>query len=143
MAEFDQQRQFGLGGLQSPTEGPTLASAATLAPTHRKHFVSGTTAIVNITLPYDETPGNESYRYDRLNEVIFWDVQTGEQLFTQNVSNYFSHVWWNPDGNRALAHVFGAGYYLIVPAERIAVPIVFQDTDQGRLPLYIRTYWDH
>lgn len=97
----------------------------------------------DITLPYDETPGNESYRYDELNEVIFWDVRTGDQLFTQNVSNYFSHVWWNPDGNRALAQVFGAGYYLIVPAKRIAVPIVFQDTDRGRLPMYIHTYWDH
>lgn len=98
---------------------------------------------LDTSLPYDETPGNENYRYARLNEVIFWDVQTGDQLFTQGISNYFSHVWWNPDGNRALAQVFGAGYYLITPAERSTVPITFQDTDQGRLPLYIRTYWDH
>lgn len=31
--------------------GPVIASATTVAPTHRIHIVSGTTAIVNITVP--------------------------------------------------------------------------------------------
>lgn len=32
--------------------GPDLASAATIAPTHKIHRVTGTAAIVNITVPY-------------------------------------------------------------------------------------------
>lgn len=58
MSEYDQNRNFfNPGGLQLPTQGPTIASATTIAPTHRKHIVSGTTAIVNITLPFADFDG--------------------------------------------------------------------------------------
>ena len=47
------------GQYQSPgfapglmTEGATLASAATVTPTHRVHYISGTAEITTITLPY-------------------------------------------------------------------------------------------
>lgn len=32
--------------------GPAIASAATIAPTYAIHHVTGTTAVVNITVPY-------------------------------------------------------------------------------------------
>lgn len=32
--------------------GPDIASAATIAPTHKIHVVTGAVAIVNITVPY-------------------------------------------------------------------------------------------
>jgi hypothetical protein len=49
--------RFGVGGLQNPITGPVIASAATIAPTYGQHVVSGTEAIVNITVPYDGFAG--------------------------------------------------------------------------------------
>ena len=40
------------GGKEQGIVGADLASAATMAPTHRIHYVSGTTEITAITLPY-------------------------------------------------------------------------------------------
>lgn len=53
MAEYPDSKNFNnQGGVQFANEGPTIASAATIAPTFLKHIVSGTAAIVNITVPY-------------------------------------------------------------------------------------------
>lgn len=41
------------GGLLNDQVGGVIASAATIAPTHKVHHVSGTTAIVNITVPHE------------------------------------------------------------------------------------------
>ena len=46
------------GGTQVGTEGATLASATTVAPTHRIHVVSGTTEITTITVPYTGFEGD-------------------------------------------------------------------------------------
>lgn len=49
----DALNQFTLPGtLLNGVTGPDLASAATIAPTHAIHRVTGTAAIVNITVPY-------------------------------------------------------------------------------------------
>ena len=50
-----------VGTLQKSIQGATLASATTVAPTHRLHFVSGTTAIVNITIPWDNFAGSVTF----------------------------------------------------------------------------------
>lgn len=47
----------GVGGLQNQVVGPDIASAATIAPTYYAHRVSGTTAIVNITVPHSQFEG--------------------------------------------------------------------------------------
>lgn len=57
--EYPTSTSFALfGDGQVSIENPTIASAATVAPTARQHFVSGTAAIVNITLPWDTFAGS-------------------------------------------------------------------------------------
>lgn len=52
MAEALDTHRFANAGIHpSKLIGPTLASAATIAPTHGIHHVSGVVAIVNITPP--------------------------------------------------------------------------------------------
>lgn len=51
MAEIPEQFRSP-GVLLNGIVGPDLASAATVAPTHLIHGVTGTAAIVNITVPY-------------------------------------------------------------------------------------------
>lgn len=41
------------GGQFNPVLGPVIASAATIAPTHMVHHVSGVAAIATITPPHD------------------------------------------------------------------------------------------
>jgi hypothetical protein len=53
----DISERFGIGSEQNKVVGPDLASAATIAPTHGTHLVTGTTAIVNITPPYPTFAG--------------------------------------------------------------------------------------
>ncbi len=52
------QQWSRVGSLAQVIEGPTIASAATIAPTHGHHLVSGTAAIVNITIPWDGFAGS-------------------------------------------------------------------------------------
>lgn len=60
--EYPTATQWGqVGDRQQSIEGATLASAATVAPTHRLHFVSGTAAIVNITVPWDDFAGSVTF----------------------------------------------------------------------------------
>lgn len=49
--------RFNVGGSQNPCIGADLASAATIAPTHMVHRVTGTAAIVNITPPWEGFAG--------------------------------------------------------------------------------------
>jgi hypothetical protein len=42
----------GIPGSGKPKVGPAIASAATIAPTFPIQYVSGTAAVVNITVPY-------------------------------------------------------------------------------------------
>ena len=51
MPEFPER--FETGGLHNQSVGPDIASAATIAPTHQVHNVTGTAAIVTITPPWD------------------------------------------------------------------------------------------
>lgn len=44
--------RWTVGNEHNQIVGPDLASATTIAPTHSIHVVIGTTAIVNITLPW-------------------------------------------------------------------------------------------
>lgn len=46
------ERFSKVGNEQTPIAGVLLASATTIAPTHGIHQVSGTTEVVNITVPY-------------------------------------------------------------------------------------------
>lgn len=50
MPEFPER--WEPGGMANGCVGPDLASAATIAPTHMIHNVTGTAAIVNITPPW-------------------------------------------------------------------------------------------
>lgn len=54
-----QEQQFALTsqGLNQ-IQGPNIASATTIAPTHGIHIVTGTTAIVNITIPSADFSGS-------------------------------------------------------------------------------------
>src|SRR5262245_61301034 len=53
MAELDQANRFRVGGgILNNIQGPDIASAATIAPTHGIHRVTGTAAIGTITPPY-------------------------------------------------------------------------------------------
>lgn len=52
MAEEIWERFREPGGTQHGIEGATLASAATMAPTHKIHPVTGTAECTLITLPY-------------------------------------------------------------------------------------------
>lgn len=52
MAGPENWQRFEYGGLQNTVVGPTLASAATIAPTFGFHHVSGTAAISAITPPW-------------------------------------------------------------------------------------------
>lgn len=45
------------GNLPKPVVGANIASATTIAPTYRVHHVTGTAAIVNITLPWTDYSG--------------------------------------------------------------------------------------
>lgn len=55
----DTYRDFGpVGTKQQGISGADIASATTIAPTHRLHRVTGTTAIVNITVPYEGFEGS-------------------------------------------------------------------------------------
>jgi hypothetical protein len=49
--------RWTVGNEHNQAHGPDIASAATIAPTHRIHIVSGTTAIVNITPPWTTFSG--------------------------------------------------------------------------------------
>lgn len=72
MAEFDQNRRFvNPGGLQNPTEGPTITAANTIAPTHRKHVLTGTTVIKTITLPFSDFDGTVTFYGTGINT---WDA---------------------------------------------------------------------
>ena len=44
--------RFEVGGISNGCQGADLASAATIAPTHLIHNVTGVAAIVNITPPW-------------------------------------------------------------------------------------------
>ena len=58
MSAESQYRDFSNPGtLTKGIEGATIASAATIAPVKRQHFVSGTAEITLITLPYDGFAG--------------------------------------------------------------------------------------
>lgn len=79
MTEYDSFEAFREpGGLQKNVWGLDLASATTVAPTNKYHRVTGTTAIVNITVPWTGFQG----------DIVF--VPTG--VFT-----------WTNAGNIALA----------------------------------------
>jgi hypothetical protein len=58
MAEALDTHKFANAGI-APAKliGPALASAATIAPTHGIHHVTGVVAIVNITLPAPDFVG--------------------------------------------------------------------------------------
>lgn len=51
------ERFSGYGGLQNKIVGAILASAATIAPTHKVHHISGTAAIATISVPWDGFQG--------------------------------------------------------------------------------------
>lgn len=51
--DFEMPERWGLGGAQNSPCGAVLASAATIAPTHKIHHVSGTEEVTTITLPWD------------------------------------------------------------------------------------------
>jgi len=58
MSEYDSFENFREpGGLQKSVWGLTLASAATIAPTHKCHIVSGTAEIATITVPWTGVQG--------------------------------------------------------------------------------------
>lgn len=51
-------RQFSLpGGERQSIRGADIASAATIAPTHMIHRITGTTQVDTITVPYPEFEG--------------------------------------------------------------------------------------
>jgi hypothetical protein len=51
-AEVNYPEFHHVGGLLSSIQGVDIASTTTIAPDHYMHRVTGTTAIVNITLPF-------------------------------------------------------------------------------------------
>ena len=53
----EKYEQFATGGSANLVFGPTLASATTIAVTHRYHKVSGTTTIQTITPPWTNFNG--------------------------------------------------------------------------------------
>ncbi len=53
--------RFRHGNKNNNIVGAILASAATIAPTHGVHVVSGTVAIVTITLPWDGFAGDITF----------------------------------------------------------------------------------
>ena len=55
---FENFATVQMAGFSPGIEGALLASAATLVPTNRIHRVSGTAAIVNITLPSTDFAGD-------------------------------------------------------------------------------------
>lgn len=54
---FEANRFYPVGNQLNSIIGPTIASAATIAPTHLIHPVSGTAAIVDITPPAADFSG--------------------------------------------------------------------------------------
>jgi hypothetical protein len=52
---------FQVGGAFNSTVGPAIASAATVAPTAGIHSVTGTAAIVNITVPWPGFTGSITF----------------------------------------------------------------------------------
>lgn len=46
------EKLSGPGGQFNPVQGPSIASAATIAPTHKLHRITGTTQITTITRPF-------------------------------------------------------------------------------------------
>lgn len=63
MAAEDEFRAFlPVGTPTQNIKGADLASAATMAPTHYLHLVSGTTEITLITLPYTGFAGTIAFR---------------------------------------------------------------------------------
>ena len=62
MAAEQEYRDFSSPGTPTlQTEGATLASAATMAPTHRLHHVTGTAEVTLLTLPYTGFSGNVQF----------------------------------------------------------------------------------
>jgi len=55
MAEYPER--WGVGGLQNQVVGPTLVAAATIAPTHKVHPITGTTETATITPPWTDFGG--------------------------------------------------------------------------------------
>lgn len=119
----------------------------------RKLFLSpdcqsifGEVRVMNTALPYDETPADDLFDYQRAYQFVLWDIASGERLATLDTTRgknqIGARVWWNPDGSRALVDT-GAGYFLIHPANKSVLSIRFQDTDGGYLPRRMTTYWDH
>jgi len=60
MAEYPilEQLNNNVGTIPQRIVGPNIASATTIAPTYRIHHVTGTTAIVNITIPWEGFAGS-------------------------------------------------------------------------------------
>lgn len=58
LTEEAQERFNGAGTKNNRVWGEDLASATTIAPIYGKHRVTGSTAIVNITVPYDGFAGS-------------------------------------------------------------------------------------
>lgn len=56
MAEYPER--YGVGGINNKIWGADIASATTIAPDYGFHRVTGTTAVVNITVPYTGFAGS-------------------------------------------------------------------------------------
>jgi hypothetical protein len=54
----DISQRWSIGNEHNQVVGPDLASAATIAPTHKIHYVTGTAEIATITLPYTTFSGD-------------------------------------------------------------------------------------
>lgn len=52
-AQYSKNFGFGFGGLLNSVVGQDIASAATIAPTHKFTRITGTTNIDTMTLPWD------------------------------------------------------------------------------------------
>lgn len=51
-------QRWGVGDILNQIVGPDIASAATIAPTHKIHRITGAAAVVNITPPWTGFAGD-------------------------------------------------------------------------------------
>jgi len=91
---------FVVGGAANSTIGTTIASAATIAPDHGMHHVTGTTAIVTITPPWTGFTGPVTLFCDGIwTWTAAGNIQTAGTCTTGNqvpVVFWYDGAKWQP-----------------------------------------------
>jgi WD40 repeat protein len=142
-------RDVSTGDERALVQGINQTDSLTFSPNCR-YLTAEVSLASNEPVTYDTSPVDDTVFYDKSENFLIWDVETGEQVAQlPHLFRYqtYAYVRWSPDGGYALLRLT-SGHYVIELATRRIVFLTFQETggsyyyNRPASHTWLQTYWD-